>query len=143
MKVRISPVVLLVFGLAWTAVAQSGSPMREGKWEVLTRMSLPGMEGAPPMKHEQCITAAMIKDPQWAIRTGPGGGDNDCTVTNYKLGSNSATYTMSCSMPMAISGTGEIKYAGSEAYTGTFVMDAGGQKITLSYDAKRVGDCAK
>jgi len=36
-----------------------------------------------------------------------------------------------------------MKYAGSDAYTGTVTIDMGGQNMTLSTDAKRIGDCAK
>src|SRR5579862_2779913 len=100
MKMRFSSGLLLAVTMSWTLLAQAPSNMRAGKWEITTKMNLPGMEGAPPMKHEECITEAMIKDPQWAARQGPGGGDNDCTVTNYKLGTDSATYSMSCSMPV-------------------------------------------
>jgi hypothetical protein len=38
---------------------------------------------------------------------------------------------------------GEKKYSGTDAYTGTMTMDAGGgQKMTMSFDAKRLGECA-
>ncbi len=35
-----------------------------------------------------------------------------------------------------------MKYSGSDAYTGKMTIDAGGQKMTMAYDAKRVGECA-
>ena len=66
MRVRFSWMLLLTLCLSWTATAQSSSPMREGMWEVNTKMNIPGMGEMPPMKHQQCITAAMIKDPQSA-----------------------------------------------------------------------------
>jgi hypothetical protein len=34
-----------------------------------------------------------------------------------------------------------MKYSGTDAYTGTMTMDSSGQKMTMSYDAKRLGDC--
>src|SRR3954468_8229924 len=84
---------LLTLALAWSALAQSSSPMREGNWETTMKMNMPGMPmDMPPMKQTQCITAAMIKDPQSAIPSGPGQGD--CHVSNYKLAANTATYTM-------------------------------------------------
>jgi hypothetical protein len=141
MKVRFSPVLLLTLGLAWTALAQTPSQMRAGNWEVAVKMNLPGMEAAPPMKQTQCITAAMLKDPTSAIPKGPGGGD--CKMTDYKLAASTATYTMTCTQPVPMNATGEIKYSGTDAYTGTLTLDMGGQSMVLSYDAKRIGDCGQ
>ena len=139
MKVRFGSVVLLTLGLAWSALAQSSSPMREGNWE--TSMTLPGMEGAPPMKSTQCITAAMVKDPASAMPKGPGG--SDCTMTDYKLAGNTATYKMTCTQPVPMTITGEMKYASADAYTGTVTVDLGGQAMSMNIDAKRIGECAK
>ena len=36
---------------------------------------------------------------------------------------------------------GEMGYTGTDAYTGTMTMDASGQKMTMSFDAKRTGEC--
>jgi hypothetical protein len=138
MKMRFSSAVLLVLGVSWTVLAQGSSPMREGMWEVSSKMVMPGME-MPPMKQQQCVTAAMIKDPQSAIPK----MDNDCKISNYKLEGNTATYTMTCTQPAPITATGEIKYSGSDAYTGTVKLDGMGQTLTMNIDAKRVGECPK
>lgn len=139
MNLRLSSIVLLTLGLSWTAMAQSSSPMREGVWEVNTKMNIPGMGDTPPMKHQQCITAAMIKDPQSAIPK----IDNDCKVSNYKLHDNTASYTLTCTKPAEVTASGEIKYSGSDAYTGTLTLVGQGMTYVLTYDAKRIGDCPK
>jgi len=132
---------LLTLALAWSALAQGSSPMREGNWETTMKMNMPGMPmDMPPMTQTQCVTAAMIKDPQRAIPAGPGQGD--CRVTNYKLAASTATYTMTCKEP-PMTAQGEMKYSGTDAYTGTLKVDMGGQMMTISYDSKRVGDCPK
>lgn len=141
MKLRFSSILLLTLGLAWTALAQTPSPMREGNWEWTVKMNVPGMDGAPPMKQTQCITAAMLKDPTSAIPKGPGG--DGCKMTDYKLTANIATYKMACTQPMPMTATGEIKYSGSDAYIGTLTVDMGGQSMVLTYDGKRIGECAK
>ena len=133
-------VTLLAVALSWTVLAQTTSPMREGNWEVAVKINFPGMEGAPPMKQTQCVTAAMLNDPASAMPSGPGG---DCKITDYKLSNNVATYKLACTQPVAFSGTGEMKYSGTDAYVGTLTMDMGGQNLTMSIDAKRIGDCAK
>jgi hypothetical protein len=140
MKMRFRSAVLLTLGLSWTVMAQGSSPMREGMWEVTTKIQLPGLEGAPPMKSQQCVTAANIKDPE---STMPKMDSNDCKMTNFKLSSDRATYTLTCTQPTEVTGNGEIKYSGSDSYTGTLTLNGGGMAVTLNYDAKRLGDCAK
>jgi uncharacterized protein DUF3617 len=141
MNMRFSSALLLVVGLSWSVMAQGASPMREGNWEVAMKINFPGMEGAPPIKQTQCVTAAMLKDPQSAIPKGPDGGD--CKVTDYKLADGVATYKLTCTQPFPLNATGELKYAGTDAYTGTLTMDMGGQNLVTNIDAKRIGDCAK
>jgi hypothetical protein len=75
-----------------------------------------------------------------AIPKGPGSGD--CKVANFKLGGNTATYTMTCAEP-PLTATGEMKYSGTDAYVGTMKIEMAGQTMTMSYDAKRVGACPK
>ena len=140
MNMRFSSAALLMLGMSWAVMAQGSSPMREGNWEVAVKVNFPGMEGAPPMKQTQCVTAAMLKDPASAMPSGPGG---DCKVSDYKLSNNVATYKLACTQPVTFTGVGEMKYSGTDAYVGTLTMDMGGQSLTMNIDAKRVGDCPK
>jgi hypothetical protein len=140
MNMRFSSTVVLVIGLSWSVMAQGASPMREGMWEVTTKLGIPGMEGAAPIKSQQCITAENIKDP---VSTMPKMDSNDCKLTNFKLSGDKATYTLTCTQPTEVTGNGEIKYSGSDSYTGTLTLNGGGMAIPLNYDAKRIGDCAK
>ena len=140
MKSRYSSIVLLTLAVSWTALAQTKSPMREGQWEVTMKMSMPGMGmEMPPMKQTHCVTPEMLKDPQGAVPKGPGGGD--CKVSDYKFTANTATYTMTCTKPAPMTAVAEMKYSGTDAYTGTMSMDSGGQKMSMAYDAKRIGEC--
>jgi hypothetical protein len=134
--------VLVALGLSWTATAESPSPLREGNWEVTTKMKIAGMNmEAPPMKQTVCVTADMLKDPASMLGRIPGA---DCKMTDYKLEASSATYKLTCTQPVQITGVGEIKYSGGDGYTGTLVLDMGsGQTVTLNTDAKRIGDCPK
>jgi hypothetical protein len=134
-------VMLLTLVLSWSVLAQTASPMREGNWETTMKMAMPGMDmEMPPMKQTQCVTAAMIKDPQSAMPKGPGQGD--CKVTNYKLSGSTATYTMTCKEP-PMTAEGEMKYSGTDAYTGTLKVNMNGQLMNITYDSKRIGDCPK
>ena len=67
----------------------------------------------------------MIKDPLGTIPKGPGQSPNDCMITDYKLSGSTATYTMTCKQP-PMTAVGEMKFSGSDAYTGTLKMDMGG-----------------
>src|SRR5258706_9878966 len=136
MKMRFSSAVLLMIGVSWTVLAQTSSPMRQGLWEVTSTMAIPGMGDMPPMKNQQCVTDAMIKDPQSAIPK----MDNDCKISDYKLEANTATYTMTCTKPATITAKGQIKYSGTDAYTGSTTIEGIGPSLTLNIDAKRVGD---
>jgi hypothetical protein len=133
-------VALLTLALSCSVFAQSSSPMREGNWEFTTKMNMGGME-MPPTKATQCITAAMLKDPQSAVPKGPGA---DCKLADYKLAGDTATYKMTCTQPMVMTITGQMKYAGTDAYTATAVVDASGMSMAWAIDAKRIGDvCLK
>ena len=142
MSVRFSSIALLTLALSWTLLAQQ-SPMRPGNWEVIMKMSMPGME-MPPMKQTQCVTQEMLKDPQSAIPKGPNTqGANDCKMSDYKMTGSTASYKMVCTKPQAMTMVGEMKYSGTDAYVGTVQMDMSGQKMSMTMDAKRVGDCTK
>ena len=142
MKVRLSSLVLLTLVLSWTVLAQNQSPMRPGNWEVSVKMTMPGMNmEMPPIKQTQCVTAEMIKDPQSSLPRGPGSGD--CKISDYKFTASTATYKVECTKPAPMTAVGEMKYSGSDAYVGTMTIESSGQKMTMSYDAKRIGDCAK
>jgi hypothetical protein len=141
MNMRFSSVILLMVGVSWAAFAQSSTPMREGNWEMTMRINLPGLEGTPPLKQTQCLTAAMLKDPASAMPSGAPGAD--CKVSDYKVADNVATYKVACSQPVPLNATGELKYVGTDAYTGTISIDMSGQNMVVAIDAKRIGDCPK
>ena len=142
MNRRLSSTVLLALVLSWTALAQTQPPMREGNWEVTMKMSMAGINmELPETKQTHCVTADMIKDPQGAVPKGIGG--SDCKVSDYKFAGSTATYTVACTTPAPVTAVGQTKYNGAEAYTGTLSMDSNGQKMSIAYDAKRIGDCPK
>ena len=100
---------------------------------------MPGMGEMPPMTQTQCVTPAMVKDPEGSVPKGPEG--SDCKMSDYKFTANTATYKMTCTKPTPMTMIGEMKYSGTDAYTGTLTMDMSGQKMTMSFDAKRIGEC--
>ena len=116
--------------------------MREGNWSITMKMSMEGMKmEMPPMTRTQCVTAAMAKDPQASLPKGPDG--SDCKVTDYKASGGTVTYKMACTKPTPMTAVAEMKFTGTDAYTGTMSMEADGHKMSMAMDAKRLGDCTK
>ena len=136
MRFRFSSAALLTLALSWTVLAQTQSPMRPGNWEAMMKMSMPGME-MPPMK--QTHASRDGERSEASIPKGPGGGD--CKMSDYKLSASSAMYKMTCTKPTEMTMVGEMKYIGTDAYTGVVNMESGGQKMSMSFDAKRIGEC--
>jgi hypothetical protein len=142
MTIRFGSLALITLGLSLTLLAQT-SPMRPGNWQVTMKMSMPGIKmEMPPITTSHCVTADMVKDPQSAIPKGPN-ANNDCKVSDYRFTANTATYKMMCTKPTPMNAIGEMKYSGTDAYTGTMTMESQGQTMTMSYDAKRLGECPK
>src|SRR5262249_26618358 len=103
-------------------------------------------QGMPPVTSTQCITPDMVKDPQKAIPQGGGRGGRSglpdrCKVSGYKVSGNKVTWSMACDPPpQAMTGTGEMTYAG-DTYTGVVTVNSGGRGFTMKYSGKRLGDC--
>jgi hypothetical protein len=128
--------------LAFNAHAQAPN-MKEGQWEITTKMDMPGAP-AKPMTMQRCVTK---KDVQDAATMPPGGNnagaDKSCKMTDYKLQGNVATWNMACEM---VKGKGTVTYSGT-AYSGsqTMTMSHGGQTqdMTVHFSGKHLGECKK
>jgi hypothetical protein len=112
---------------------------RDGRWEVKTTMSMPGMN-MPPTTGIQCVTKEEVDNP-----TPPqgSGAPSDCKVSNYKFSGNKATFDMACSSPQAMTAATETIY-GVDKYDSTMtIQTSSGQSIVMKSTAKRLGDCVK
>ena len=152
---RLRKIVPLAAVLAFSAAAFAQGPRRDGKWEVTTQMEMAGMpagRGMPPMTVTQCITKEQSEDPQKLVPQPPqrGGQQSDCKVSDYKMVGSKVTWTMKCTTPQAVDGTGEVTY-GADTYEGTMTMNMtmarGGQtmpmQMTMKMNGKRLGDCTQ
>jgi hypothetical protein len=124
-------------------------PRRDGRWEVTTQMEMGGMPAPMPATTiTQCITKEQASDPQRFVPRGPqrGSEQNDCKVENFKTDGNKVTWSMRCTTPQPMTGTGELTY-GADSYVGTQTMnmERGGQAMTMTmkYTGKRLGDCTQ
>ncbi len=136
-------ITLAAAALSGPAHAQSPN-MKEGLWEITTKMDMPGMPGSGQANSmRRCVTKKEVQD---YASTPPGADTRDkaCKMTDYKLQGNTATWKMACSGDMAMTGSGTITYSGT-SYSGsqTMTMTHGGQtqNMTVHFTGKHLGDC--
>jgi len=146
------PVIALAMLASAAVIAQSG--MRPGQWETTMQMQMPNMPNMPAgvqmpampaQKTSVCITPEQAKDPANAVprQTGRGrGGKDDCKITDYKMKGNTATWSMACTTPDKVTGTGEMTF-GDDSYTSTMKMVTAQGEMTMKTTGKRIGDCPK
>ena len=118
--------------------------MKEGLWEITTRMEMVGMPGGmPPQTFKQCITRKDLENPH-KMATPGGPKDDRCQVSDYKLQGNTATWNWTCKGGEEMRGTATMTFSGT-TYTGVskMSMQQGGQthNMTVHYSGKHVGDC--
>ena len=116
--------------------ADSGPNMKEGLWEITTKMKMQGME-MPPVKHTQCITKDDLV-PQGSQQPG-----QECEITDVKTSGNTVTWTMKCiGQGGNVIGTGEITYSG-DSFKGkmTISMPQANMEMTSYLSGKRIGNC--
>jgi hypothetical protein len=120
-----------------TSIAGSGPNMQEGKWEITTRMEMPGMSmSMPALTSTQCLTK---KDfvPQGSQQ------GQECKVAKTKVAGNTVTWTMKCSgQGGEMIGAGKITYSGS-SFKGTIEMTMvqSNTKMISHINGRRIGDC--
>ena len=128
--------VVLLTSLS-TSIAGSGPNMQEGKWEVTTRMEMPGMSTSmPAVTSTQCLTK---KDfvPQGSQQ------GQECKITKTKVDGNTVTWTVKCSgQGGEVTGTGRMTYSGS-SFKGTIemTMTQPNVKMISHINGHLIGDC--
>jgi hypothetical protein len=144
--IKTVPVIALAMLATAAVIAQSG--MRPGQWEATMQMQMPNMPAAfqmPSTKTTQCITADQAKDPASAVprQSGRGrGGKDGCKFSDYKTTGNTTTFTMACTSPDKMTGTGEMTF-GDDSYTNTIKLAMPQGEMTMKTTAKRLGDCTE
>jgi len=119
------------------AFADAALNLQEGKWEITTKVEMPGMRmNIPPQKHIQCLTK---KDfvPQ---STQPG---QECKISGTTIVGNTVTWTIQCtSQGEEMSGKGKITYGGNSFEgTITMTMSHANMEMTSHISGNRIGDC--
>jgi len=136
----------LVFVLAlttlWVAAAFAGPNMREGKWEITTKMDMKGMPmQMQPIKTTVCLNQndAVPQKPQ---------KNEDCKMISNKIEGSTVTWVMQCrdKRGNTVDSSGRITYKGA-SFDGSMEMDMSGkdgkQHMSQKMSGRRIGDCTK
>ena len=131
---RLAAAAALVFLLLLSPALAADAP--GVLWETTSQMAMAGMPTQmAPQTQKVCSAKTWTKPPP--------GGDKSCVTSDYKMVGSKATWKMQCSGQMPMQGTGEIVFAGTDAYTGTIQATAQGMNMTIKLAGKKVGTCDK
>jgi hypothetical protein len=104
------------------------------EWESTSQMSMVGLPFSPPPTTLKVCTPRVWTRP-------PPGGDPTCVTSNFTQTGNKVTWTMQCSGQMPMTGTGEITFQGTDAYTGKITATADGMNMTINLSGRKLGTC--
>ena len=131
--------VISVVLLATVSFSFAGSKpnIKPGKWEVTTRMEMPGMQmNMPAMTHTQCLT-----ENDYIPETSQPG--EECKITKTKVSGDTVTWNMHCrGQGGEMNGTGIVTYRG-DSFEGkiTMSMAPSGMSMTIYTTGRRIGEC--
>ena len=132
----------LVLAFLWGSLAFAGVNMREGLWEITTKMKMEGMPmPMPARKHKQCLTEEnMVK-----AMVPKEDEQQECKVTDQKVTGDTVTWTVKCTGKEAMEMRGKTTYHG-DTFEGTMTMVSADpkreqMKMTVDISGRRIGDC--
>jgi hypothetical protein len=129
-------VIALLSSLALPAISFAADTMREGYWELVTTMEMPGMPmKMAPTKMKHCYSKEDVKDQKKTIST-----DKNCTVTDLKQSGNKVTWKMKCTGQNAGVFSGETVYM-KDSYDSTMKMQTQGRNMNMKVKGTRLGNC--
>ena len=133
-------VVAICFMAVPLTVHASGPSIQEGKWEIITKMEMPGMPSDMPQQtfvHTECLT----KDdyvPQGSQTSGSGG---DCEIRDVRTSGDTVSWTMHCNTGQGeMNGEGSIAYSG-DTFKGTIKTVMPAMEMTQHLQGRRIGNC--
>jgi len=128
-------VTAILCAMMLPVVAHASDAMRDGYWELVTAMEMPGMPNMAPTRMKHCYTKEDVKDQKKSITT-----DKNCTVTDLKQSGNKVRWKMRCTGQSAGDFSGETVYM-ADAYDSSMKMQTQGQTMNIKVKAKRLGNC--
>ncbi|MFO7557841.1 MAG: DUF3617 family protein [Desulfobacterales bacterium] len=126
----------LITLLAAASVSHAAPDIKEGKWEITTKMEMPGMPmEMPPVTVTQCLTRKNMVPED----SDPG---QECKTSDITISGNTISWTTTCSSGQdgPVTGTGNITYAG-KTMKGTMKMKQSGMEMTSHIHGNYIGKC--
>ena len=131
---------LAIFSFLVISATASAQNMKEGKWEITTKVEMPGMPAnIPAQKSVQCMTK---KD---SVPSQPE-KNKDCKITSMKTSGDTIYWTMQCKSGQGTTNMkGQITYKGDkmEGVMNTTIIEPDGDKMQMTsrINGRRIGDC--
>ena len=128
----------IVISIAWVIPLFAGPNMKEGLWEITTKVEIPGMPFAmPPRTYTQCITKEDLI-PQKPERS------QECEMISRKIVGDTVLWTMECQTPEGTAVmNGKVTYKGETFDGETKMKTPDGTEITHHISGRRIGECKK
>ena len=133
-KMIIGLLTVLV-SLVWFACAPADTNMKEGLWEITTKMEMPGMPMQfPPKTHTQCLTKKDLV-PQKIEAS------QNCKMVKQDVKGDTVTWVMECETSHGTAlYNGQVTYK-VETFDGVMTMKEGGTEITMTQSGRWIGEC--
>ena len=147
MRKFLGMVLMIAFVLVLATLAVAGGPnMNPGKWEITTKVEMPGMPmKMPPITTTRCMTKDDLIFKQAPQPGMPQNANNPCKITNSEIKGDTVIWDMVCEGDNKMVTHGEITYHG-DTMEGFIKMTGQGKQrppMTLKLSGKRVGPCDK
>jgi hypothetical protein len=136
---NIISILLMISCLTLITMASWALDFESGKYEITSRMEMPGMPAAiPPQTIVQCMTD---QDP--IPNSNP--ENQDCKITDMQQTKTTVSWEMECiQQGQKMTSTGQMTYKG-DTFEGTIKTnlgpDAGNMTMTTVITGKRLSDC--
>jgi len=121
------------------ACADPSRQMQAGLWEITLYATNPDGAAEPVSRTQACHRKADIETENAAIPK-----DDRCTVTDYAVDGDTASWQIACSGD--ITGSGTIRFEGGQHYDGQLTLlvrspGKPGRVIANRFSGQRVGEC--
>lgn len=131
--------ILTVFLALFVQNVSAGIDMKDGMWEITSKMEMPEMSmQMPAVKFTQCLTSNnnVPQDKKQDTER-----NLDCKTKNTTIKGNTVTWEVHCiSEGKPVKSFGRITYKG-ETFEGETKMEMDGMNMTQKMSGRRLGNC--
>jgi hypothetical protein len=132
----ICAISLIAVLFVWTDVSFAGPSIKEGLWEISSKMEMEGMPSAMPItSYKKCLTKKDLV-PQKEEK------GQECKVKSKNVQGNTVTWDMDCTgQGGKMNSKGKVTYEGTVMHGTMHITVEGQPPITNKVIGKRIGPC--